>query len=86
MATVAKHQEPLMPNLDEMQSNVRGPSGYQYAGGLTDPPTSGLRNVKAWSKKNEGGGGERGSEEVDDVVEPEYVLFTDEEEDETGEM
>jgi len=85
MATIAKHQEPLMSNIDEMQSNVMGPAGYQYVGGLTNPPMSGLRNVKAWSKENEGAG-EVDSEEVDDVVEPEYVIFTDEEEEETGEI
>jgi hypothetical protein len=64
MATIAKHQESLMPNLDEIQFNVMGPAGYQYVSGLTNPPMSGLRNVKAWSKENEGGAGEGGSEEV----------------------
>jgi hypothetical protein len=49
MADVTNHEELLTLNFEEMcPADIMGPAGYQYAGGLTNPPTSGLRNVKAW--------------------------------------
>lgn len=96
-ATLSDHSETLArmaiptvqlsPNLQELSTpNVSGPAGYQYAGGMRDPPTTGLQNVKIWVIEDQ----ELDSEvseragDSDDVVEPEYAVFSSDEEDGDG--
>ncbi|OAX31874.1 hypothetical protein K503DRAFT_809694 [Rhizopogon vinicolor AM-OR11-026] len=61
---------PVLPNLRDLPGNagLMGPAGYQYMGGMANPPMRALHGVHDWEVQEE---------DQDDEDHPEYAEFTD---------
>ncbi|KAG2345352.1 hypothetical protein BDR05DRAFT_975131 [Suillus weaverae] len=68
---------PLLPSMQELPQNAGlvGPAGFQYIGGMANPPMQALHGVWDWRAQGE---------DCDDEDQPEYAEFTDSESDGEG--
>jgi hypothetical protein len=74
-AVEPEHEDvPLLPSMRELPQNAGlvGPAGFQYIGGMANPPTEALHGVQDWGAQGE---------DRNDEDQPEYAEFTDSESD-----